>query len=46
MIFKIGFLILSLFQFVGWEILFFNGIYEEEQNKHSSGVLKNLIISF
>ncbi|KAG4095414.1 hypothetical protein H8356DRAFT_1687169 [Neocallimastix lanati (nom. inval.)] len=46
MFFKIGFLCISLIQFIGWEIIFFNGIYEEEQSGRSSGVLNNLIIFF
>ncbi|ORX83737.1 hypothetical protein BCR32DRAFT_143560 [Anaeromyces robustus] len=46
MLFKIGFLVLSLVQFIGWEIIFFNGIYEDEKNHVSSGVLNNLIVFF
>jgi len=46
MIFKIGFLALSLLQFIGWEMMFFNGIYEEEKNNKSTVVIGNLFISF
>jgi len=46
MIFKIGFLILSLLQFIGWEMMFFNGIYEEEKKDKSTVVLGNLFAFF
>jgi len=45
--FKLGYLIISLSQFIGWEILFFNGIYEEEKNNNKNyGILSNILISF